>query len=339
MPEQFPGSPIAGIDSVFFDLDGVVYRGKDAIPGAVESLNVLSQIRKLGYITNNASRSGSDVAEHLRSLGIDCEPDQVVTSVQAAGELLQTMVPAPATVLIVGSPALESEIRSRGYTTTRTDTPEVTAVVQGYHPDVAWRDLAEAAYAVGRGTVWIATNTDWTMPQERGIAPGNGTLVSAVHTAAGPLATVAGKPEFPIFETATQRFHSQASLMIGDRLDTDILGGNRAGMKTVLVLTGIDQPKQVVAAPDDYQPTYILNNLTELFQPYPEIVHSEHKGNPTVTVRDASVMIRDRDYIDVLSVGEDRTDLLRAACALIWPTKRAIYGFYVPPEIFNYRVI
>lgn len=339
MPEQFPGSPIAGIDSVFFDLDGVVYRGKEAIPGAVESLNVLSQIRKLGYITNNASRSGNDVAEHLRSLGIDCEPNQVVTSVQAAGELLQTMVPAPATVLIVGSPALESEISGRGYTTTRTDTPEVIAVVQGYHPDVAWRDLAEAAFAVGRGTVWIATNTDWTMPQERGIAPGNGTLVSAVHTAAGPLATVAGKPELPIFETAVQRFRSQASLMVGDRLDTDILGGNRAGMKTVLVLTGIDQPKQVVAAPDDYQPTYILNNLTELFQPYPEIVHSEHNGNPTVTVREASLMIRDRDYIDVLSAGEDRTDLLRAACALIWPTKRAIYGFYVPPEIFNYRVI
>ena len=99
------------------------------------------------------------------------------------------------------------------------------------------------------GIPWIATNTDWTIPQARGIAPGNGTLVSAVHTAVGRLATVAGKPEVPIFDEAVARFGAQHPLFLGDRLDTDILGANRAGIPSALVLTGIDRPKHVLAAP------------------------------------------------------------------------------------------
>src|SRR5690606_36595595 len=119
------------------------------------------------------------------------------------------------------------------------------------------------------GIPWIATNSDWTIPRERGVAPGNGTLVSAVHTAVGRLATVAGKPEKPISEEALDRFGAAKTLFIGHRLDIDILGAGRAGIDTVLVLTGIYRPKHVLAAPEGSRPTFILSDLRELHEPYP----------------------------------------------------------------------
>ena len=159
---------------------------------------------------------------------------------------------------------------------TRSADDSPAAVVQGFAPEVGWTQLAEAAFALKvpeeeGGIPWIATNTDWTIPQSRGIAPGNGTLVSAVHTAIGRLATVAGKPEVPIFEEAVARFGARHPLFLGDRLDTDILGANRAGIPSALVLTGIDRPKHVLAAPAGSQPTFILGDLRELHEPYPEV--------------------------------------------------------------------
>ena len=171
--------------------------------------------------------------------------------------------------------ASSTEVEKAGFVVTRSADDAPGAVVQGFAPEVGWTELAEAAYALKvpeeeGGIPWIATNTDWTIPQSRGIAPGNGTLVSAVHTAVGRLATVAGKPESPIFVEAVARFGAQHPLFLGDRLDTDILGANRAGVPSVLVLTGIDRPKHVLAAPADSQPTYILGDLRELHEPYPE---------------------------------------------------------------------
>jgi ribonucleotide monophosphatase NagD (HAD superfamily) len=207
-------------------------------------------------------------------------------------------------------------------------------VVQGFAPEVGWAQLAEAAYALAvpeeeGGIPWIATNTDWTIPQARGIAPGNGTLVSAVHTAVGRLATVAGKPEVPIFEEAVARFGAQHPLFLGDRLDTDILGANRAGIASALVLTGIDRPKHVLAAPPGSQPTYILGDLRELHQPYPEA--SVRDG--VVTVRGAKVRIDGAD-VRILAEGDEPVDLLRAGAKAIWDTGRAIYGFRVPERLY-----
>ncbi len=241
-------TPLDGVDTVLADLDGVVYAGPGALPYAVASLNKAAESARIGYITNNASRTDASVAEHLSSLGLAVEASDVVTSPQAAMRLLTTMVPPPATILIVGGDGLVDEAQKAGYTVTRSAEDSPTAVVQGFAPQVAWTDLAEAAFALkvpeeDGGIPWIATNTDWTIPQERGVAPGNGTLVSAVHTAIGRLATVAGKPEVPIFEEATARFGAQKPLFIGDRLDTDILGAVRAGIDSALVLTGIDRPE------------------------------------------------------------------------------------------------
>ena len=213
--------------------------------------------------------------------------------------------------------------------------PIPAAVVQGFAPEVGWSQLAEAAYALAApedqgGIPWIATNTDWTIPQARGMAPGNGTLVSAVHTAVGRLATVAGKPETPIFEEAISRFDARSPLFIGDRLDTDISGARRAGIPSALVLTGVDRPKHVLAAPRDSQPDFILGDLRELHEPYPEVVV---KGDVT-SVRGASVRIDGPD-VRIVSEGDRPIDLVRAGAAAIWATGRGIFGFRVPERLYH----
>ncbi|UJP10678.1 HAD-IIA family hydrolase [Microbacterium sp. KUDC0406] len=327
-------TPLDGRDAVLADLDGVVYAGPGALPHAVESLNRAAAGIRLGYITNNASRTDADVAGHLRDLGLDVRPRDVVTSPQAAMRLLTTMVPPPATILIVGGEGLVVEAEKAGYAVTRSAEDAPSAVVQGFAPDVAWTDLAEAAFALKvpedeGGIPWISTNTDWTIPRERGVAPGNGTLVSAVHTAIGRLSTVAGKPETPIFEEALARFGAENALFLGDRLDTDILGANRAGIDSALVLTGIDRPKHVLAAPEGSRPTYILSDLRELHEPYPEVVQKDgvfHVNGAAVRVAGAEV--------EILSEGERQIDLLRAGAAAIWASGAAIYVFQVPERLY-----
>jgi ribonucleotide monophosphatase NagD (HAD superfamily) len=226
------------------------------------------------------------------------------------------------------------EVQKGGFTVTRSAEDDPAAVIQGFAPEVGWTQLAEAAFALqGRSDTerpWIATNTDWTIPVARGIAPGNGTLVSAVHTAAGRLPLVAGKPEVAIFREAVARFHASKPLFIGDRLDTDILGANRAGIESALVLTGIDRAKQLLAADADSRPTYILGDLRALRQPYPV---AKTAKNGAVTVGRATVVVDGND-VRILSEGDDDLDLLRAACGAIWDSGRAIYGLEVPERLY-----
>ena len=200
---------------------------------------------------------------------------------------------------------------------------------------MGWSQLAEASFALHTGIPWIATNTDWTIPVARGIAPGNGTLVSAVHTAVGRLPAVAGKPETPIFEEAVRRFAGREVLFLGDRLDTDILGANRSGIASALVLTGVDGPKQVLAADRNSRPTYILDDLRGLHDAYPETVEERYAdADRAVSVRDARVRIR-RNVITIEAEGSDRTDLLRAGAAAIWGSGLAIYGLEVPEMLYT----
>lgn len=332
---QPPAStPLTDRDALLADLDGVVYAGPGALPHAIDSLNRASESMRLGYITNNASRTDAAVAEHLTSLGLTVAADDVVTSPQAAMRLLATMVPAPATILIVGGDGLVDEAHKAGYSVTRSAEDSPAAVVQGFAPEVAWTDLAEAAFALQLpedegGIPWISTNTDWTIPRERGVAPGNGTLVSAVHTAIGRLSVVAGKPEKPIFEVAVERFGAQRPLFIGDRLDTDISGSTRAGIDSALVLTGIDRPKHVLAAPQGSRPDYILSDLRELHEQYPQTVEK----NGVFTVGKSSVRVVDAD-VQIIEAGDAQIDLLRAGAAAIWATGLAIYAFRVPEQLY-----
>jgi len=307
-----PPTPLDGVDVVLADLDGVVYAGPGALPHAVDSLNRAQQEgRRLGYITNNASRTDASVAEHLTSLGLRVAADDVTTSPQAAMRLMRDLVPAGSTLLVIGGEGLVVEVEKAGFVVTRSADDNPAAVVQGFAPEVGWVHLAEAAYALATpveegGIPWVATNSDWTIPQARGIAPGNGTLVSAVHTAVGRLATIAGKPERPIFDVAVARTGAQSPL-----------------------LTGIDRPKQVLAAPPSQRPDYIVEDLRQLFEPYPTTVV---KGDRT-RVGDAIVEIDGVD-LRIVNDGGRQIDLLRAGSAAIWNSGRAIFGFRVPEQLY-----
>lgn len=338
MLRWIPGSPVSsstpldGIDLLLADLDGVVYKGPDAIPFAVESLNRAAQRMTVGYLTNNASRTASSVAAHLTDLGLTVAADDVVTSPQAAVTLLAGLVSPGATVLVIGGEGLTSVVSAAGFVVTDSADESPAAVIQGFFPEIGWKHLAEASFALNRDPAlpWVATNTDWTIPVARGIAPGNGTLVAAVHNAVGRLPVVAGKPEVAIFDEAVKRFAGAHPLFIGDRLDTDILGANRAKMPSVLVLTGIDGAKQVLAADSRSRPTFILSDLRELHEPYPVAVSK--RG--TTTVRGATVKI-DGTAVTVVSAGDRFVDLVRAGAAAIWNAGVPIHTLQVDESIYR----
>ncbi len=326
-------TPLTGRDALLLDLDGVVYKGENAIPHAVESINRAGETLRVGYITNNASRTDASVAEHLSSLGLRVTAADVVTSPQAAVRVLATLVEPGARILVVGGDGLVSEVENAGFVVTRSAEDAPDAVIQGFAPHVGWVHLAEASFALHTGIPWVATNTDWTIPVARGIAPGNGTLVSAVHLAVGRLPVFAGKPEKAIFDVASERFGAERALVVGDRLDTDILGGNRAEIDTALVLTGIDQPKQVLAAAPNMRPTYIIDDLRALFRPYPEVRESvDAEGVRSVEVGAAVVRMKGH-VLRVARAGDDQLDLIRAASTAVYASGLQIYGIDVDPEL------
>ncbi|WP_256127955.1 HAD-IIA family hydrolase [Arthrobacter sp. SDTb3-6] len=304
---------LAGFDAVLADLDGVVYAGPNAIPGAIEALTGLAGANvKLGYVTNNASRTPAHVAAHLRELGAPAEEGQVVSSAQAGAALLAERFPAGSKVLVVGSAALVREIELVGMTSVDSAKATPDVVIQGFEPSLGWEDLAEAAFAIHGGAAWIATNTDLTIPREQGIAPGNGTLVAAVRAAVDRDPLVAGKPQAPLFHTAARRLGADRPLVVGDRLDTDILGGNNAGMATALVLTGVDSVESALKAKSAERPRFIIDTLKDFYQPYPEVARDDGR----VTCGAAAAAVAD----GVVTVAGDRDDLnaWRAACAVWW---------------------
>lgn len=339
MTEPGPlATPLDGVDLILADLDGVVYKGDGAIPHAVDSINRASERCRVGYLTNNASRTAASVARHLVSLGLTTTADDIVTSPQAAVRLLAELVPAGATVLVVGGEGLTSVVEEAGFVVTRSAEDAPAAVIQGFAPEVGWRDLAEASFALNDDVSrpWVATNTDWTIPVARGIAPGNGTLVGAVHNAVGRLPVVAGKPEAAIFEEAVRRFGGSKPLFIGDRLDTDILGANRAGIDSVFVLTGVDGAKQVIAADMKHRPTFLLDDLRGLSEPYPVATESTNADTDDriVTVGSSTVRLA-TTTVSIEQAGEHSIDLLRAAAAVIWGSGLPIYGLDVDPAIYS----
>jgi glycerol 3-phosphatase-2 len=262
-------------DVVVLDLDGVVYLGEEAVPGAVETVTALREAGiVVRYATNNASRDPVAVADLLSRLGIPADPAEVLTSAMVAAERLARTLPPHSTVLVVGSEALAAEVRRAGLRPVRDvaeDGPPA-AVVQGYAPDVGWRDLAEVCVAVRRGAVWVATNTDATLPSPRGPLPGNGALVAAVRHALGRGPdVVAGKPDPAFFEAAARHGGSGRVLVVGDRLDTDVDGAVQAGLDSLLVLTGVATRDQVDVRPPDRRPTYVAPDLTGLLAPHPGV--------------------------------------------------------------------
>ncbi|MUK03545.1 HAD-IIA family hydrolase [Vibrio cholerae] len=321
---------IDGYDGVLADLDGVVYAGPRAIPGATEALEKLAaEGKSLAYVTNNASRSSEQVASHLRDLGAPARAEQVFGSALAGVELLAAQVRPGASVLVIGSAALADAVRAQGLAVVPSATDGPDAVIQGFSPDLGWKDLAEAAYAVSAGATWVATNTDMSIPQERGIAPGNGTLVAAVAAATGRSPLVAGKPEAALFETAARHSGVGRPLVVGDRLDTDILGGNRAGMATALVLTGVDTVRTALAANVDERPEYLIGSLAELYEEYPAIT----VDGDSYACRKA--VARVTGTVVTVSGREDDVDSWRAACAAWWAAHPEAAPGNAPDVVFS----
>ncbi|HXV93962.1 MAG TPA: HAD family hydrolase, partial [Pseudonocardia sp.] len=181
-------------DVLLADLDGTLYRGRESVPGAVDAV-VAAQARgvRTVYVTNNAARRPSEVAEHLVALGYPARSQDVATSSQAAAAMLAARLPPGSPVLVVGTEALAAEVTGAGLAVAA-HAEEAVAVVQGHSPDTGWRLLAEAAVALRAGARWVACNVDPTLPTERGLLPGNGSMVAALRTATGLEPEVAGKP-------------------------------------------------------------------------------------------------------------------------------------------------
>jgi HAD superfamily hydrolase (TIGR01450 family) len=299
-------------DAILFDLDGVLYRGLDGIPGAAEVVQQLSHhgIRR-SFVTNNASRTATEIANQLRSLGIDAKEHEVVTSAHAAAYLCADMLPEGSPIFVVGGSGIEHALRDVGFEPRR-DPSTCVAVVQGYGPDISWRDLAEASYLIEGGATWIATNLDSTFPTERGIAPGNGSLVQAVANAVGrPPDAVGGKPAQALLTIAIKQSNSENPLMVGDRYDTDILAGVNLGIPTLLVLSGVCTVGNVWQS--HVRATFLGESVSALSLPYPR---GEVMGD-VARFRD-SIAHFDQENQVVTSKGGQFIDQLRAADALKW---------------------
>ncbi|WP_236685312.1 HAD-IIA family hydrolase [Demequina salsinemoris] len=299
-------------DVALVDLDGVTYRGPEAIPSAPPALAAARAAgMRVVFVTNNANRAPETVADHLTELGMPTTRDEVMTAAQAGAALLATLVPADATVLVVGGDGLVEAVREAGFTMVASADDKPDAVIQGFNPDLRWRDLAEVAYAVQGGALHVATNLDLTIPNERGIAPGNGSLVRAVAQATGAIPPAAGKPEKAMFHLAAAKADAKKPMMIGDRLDTDIHGARDAGYEALLVLTGVDGPREAILAAPESRPTYIGEDMGALAEPQP----SASLEDGWWLVREARARVVD----GVLETdGGSRIDRVRAACAAAW---------------------
>ncbi len=312
-------APITRHDAALLDLDGVLYVGANAVPGAAEAV---AQVRAAGvrvaFVTNNASRTPQTVAAHLTDLGITAVPDDVVTSAQAAATLVAAEVAPHSAVLAIGGEGLHSALAERGLRAVQTMAEHPAAVVQGFSPDVGWRLLAEGTYGVRAGLPWIASNMDVTVPTAQGLAPGNGALVGVIVQATGKRPVVAGKPERALHFEAVRRMGANCPIVVGDRLDTDIEGANRAGVDSLLVLTGVTTPYELVLAAPQLRPSYVSSDLgSGLLQPHPPVDEPGSAGEDWRCGGWASLGVAADGDIDLTGAG-DPLDAVRVICAAVW---------------------
>jgi glycerol 3-phosphatase-2 len=304
--------PLDGYDAALLDLDGTVFRGAEPVPEAPDVINELRQAgRALQFITNNASRAPAEVARHLTDLGVRTVPEEILTSGQAAVELLATQLPAGAAVLVVGSAALIAEVGSAGLRPVTEASDQPVAVVQGHSPETGWARLAEACLAIRGGALWIACNVDRTLPTERGLLPGNGAMVAALQAATDREPTVAGKPARLLLDTAVRRTGAHRPLVVGDRLDTDIAGARAAGLDSLLVLSGVSDAAGLLTAPPEQRPSHLGADLRVLRE---SLERARIRPRPGWRVESADgglLLGSDGDASDSL-------DALRTLCAVWW---------------------
>ena len=313
-------------DLAMLDLDGVVYIGGTAVPGAPDHLaEARRQGLRLAFITNNASRPPATVASHLQELGVEATADDVVTSSQAAARLLADRVGEGAVVACLGAAGLVEALETVGLRPVEVDdeaAEEAAAIVTGYAPDVRWSQVMRAAVRIREGLPWVASNTDLTFPAAYGVAPGHGVQVEMLRRFSGVDPVVAGKPARPLLDETVRRVGGSRPLMVGDRLDTDIEGAHHAEVDSLLVLTGVTGLDDLVTATPELRPTYLAPDLAGLFEQHraPERAGREDgasswtAGRWSAAVRDGRLEIEERSD----GPASDDGDWWRAVASAAW---------------------
>jgi HAD superfamily hydrolase (TIGR01450 family) len=309
---------IDSYDAALFDLDGVIYLGPAAVDGAPEAVGDLQRHGvRVGFVTNNAARTPSAVADQLRGFGIECDPSDVVTSAQAGARELFERFGAGARVLAVGGEGLRLALDELGLIMVDSADDDPVAVIQGYDPKLTWEMITEAALAIERGAAWIATNTDSTRPTERGLVPGNGAAVAAVRTAVEVEPVVAGKPYRPLMIETIRRLESARPIFVGDRIDTDVAGAGNVDIDSMLVLTGAHGPVQLFSAVGVERPTHLGWSAADLLLPERRAV----SGNDRIAVGSIEAYLEtsvDGERLAISRDPADRAELLDA----IWAAAR-----------------
>jgi len=253
------------IKGVICDMDGVLWRGETPLPG-LHDFFALLEARHIPYVlaTNNASKTPEQYVEKLAGMDVVTNIKHVLNSATAAADYLATQAAPGTPVYAIGGTGIREALRLHGFTLTDGDRADY--VVVGWDRDLTWQKLATATLLIRGGAGFIATNPDRTFPMENGLVPGNGAQVAALITATDVTPVMAGKPAPLLYERALARMGTapEATLVIGDRLDTDILGGLRLGMPTALVLSGITQADELAGSP--IHPDVVFDDLAALVQ-------------------------------------------------------------------------
>jgi len=236
-------SESARIKTVLLDMDGVLWRGHQPL---LDIEGLLTGFGRLGCqvycVTNNSTKTVTEYLENLAGFGASLNEEQVITSSEATGAYLAEHFPSGSKVFVLGEEGLRQTIEEYGFDLVyAADDQEVRAVIVGLDRDFLYKDLNQAVHCIRRGAQFIGTNPDRTIPTPNGPAPGAGAIIEAIETSCGLKALVIGKPSPSLYQLALTRSGSapEETLMIGDRLETDILGAQRMAIWTGLVLSGI----------------------------------------------------------------------------------------------------
>lgn len=254
-------------EGLIIDLDGVLWRGSTPLPG-VQPFFALLRRRKLPFVlaTNNATALPEAIQARLAALEVVVTLEEILTAALAAAEWLKSALPPEARLLPIGEAGLIQALENAGFSLAGDARLPVDAVVVGMDRQFNAAKLAEATYAIRSGAQFIGTNPDRTFPTERGLAPGAGAILAALSAATDVSPTIIGKPEAHLYLLAQQRLQTSSAhtTAIGDRLETDILGAQRAGIKSALVLSGVTD-RQLLAA-SSIQPDWVFTDLVSLTQ-------------------------------------------------------------------------
>ena len=262
---------LKALESFIFDLDGVIWRGSTAIEGAVEAVGRLRAAgKRCFYCTNNSGRTQRDFATRLRGIGLELEEQDVITSSSATAIYLAEQYKEPFTAYVIGGEGIVTALQGIGARILTAEEaaklPPVDCVVVGIDRNFTYDKMRLAQQFILRGARFIATNRDATFPTEDGVVPGAGAVVAGVAAASGVTPLTIGKPEPTMLHLALKNFGLAATttVMVGDRLDTDIACAHRAGLGALLVLTGITKRDEAAAAQGEARPDAIFTDLPAL---------------------------------------------------------------------------